>query len=144
MEKDVRWKQRFSNFKKAFGQLQEAVSLHSYSKLEQQGLIKCFEFTYELAWNTLKDYLVDQGYTNITGSKDTFRLSNRVGLITNGERWMEMVSSRNATSHTYDEATANRIAETIRQEYFYDFEHLLTVFNELLIDDMEPKKNDIE
>lgn len=144
MEKDVRWKQRFSNFRKAFGQLQEAVSLHSYSKLEQQGLIKCFEFTYELAWNTLKDYLVDQGYTNITGSKDTFRLSNRVGLITNGERWMEMVSSRNATSHTYDEATANRIAETIRQEYYYDFEHLLAVFNELLIDDMEPKKNDIE
>lgn len=144
MEKDVRWKQRFSNFKRAFEQLEEAVSLHSYSKLEQQGLIKCFEFTYELAWNTLKDYLVDQGYTNITGSKDTFRLSNRVGLITNGERWMEMVSSRNATAHTYDEATANRIAETIRQEYYYDFEHLLSVFNALLADDTEPKQKDSE
>lgn len=125
MAKDIRWLQRFSNFKKAFAQLEEAVSLPAYSKLEQQGLIKGFEITYELAWNTLKDLLQDQGYTGILGSKDTFRLSNQVGLIINGDIWMEMVKSRNATSHTYDESTANEITEAIRDSYYFAFSTLI-------------------
>jgi nucleotidyltransferase substrate binding protein (TIGR01987 family) len=125
MNQDIRWVQRLVNLKKAFAQLADAVSLPAYSKLEQQGLIKCFEFTYELAWNTLKDLLEDQGHTNILGSKDTFRISNRVGLITDGSTWMEMVSSRNATSHTYNEATADDIAKAILDEYFPEFEKLI-------------------
>ena len=69
MNQDVRWLQRFSNLKKAFVQLENAVALPNHSELEQQGLIKGFEITYELAWNTLKDLLQDQGYTSILGSK---------------------------------------------------------------------------
>lgn len=126
MAKDIRWQQRFSNFKKAFVQLEEAVSLPSLSKLEQQGLIKGFEITYELAWNTLKDLLQEQGYTSILGSKDTFRLGNQVGLITDGDVWMEMVKSRNATSHTYDESTANEITEAIRDNYYVAFSILIS------------------
>lgn len=125
MNQDIRWLQRFSNFKRAFAQLDEAVSLPVYSKLEQQGLIKGFEITYELAWNTLKDLLQDQGYTGILGSKDTFRLGNQVGLITDGDTWMEMVKSRSATSHTYDESTANEITEAIRGSYFFAFSTLI-------------------
>ena len=126
MAKDIRWQQHFSNFKKAFVQLEEAVSLPSLSKLEQQGLIKGFEITYELAWNTLKDLLQEQGYTSILGSKDTFRLGNQVGLITDGDVWMEMVKSRNATSHTYDESTANEITEAIRDNYYVAFSILIS------------------
>ena len=132
MAKDIRWQQRFSNFKKAFVQLEEAVSLPSLSKLEQQGLIKGFEITYELAWNTLKDLLQEQGYTSILGSKDTFRLGNQVGLITDGDVWMEMVKSRNATSHTYDESTANEITEAIRDNYYVAFSILISTLEDIV------------
>lgn len=132
MAKDIRWQQRFTNFKKAFAQLDEAVALPAYSKLEQQGLIKGFEITYELAWNTLKDLLQEQGYTGILGSKDTFRLGNQVGLLTNGDIWMEMVKSRNATSHTYDESTANEITEVIRNSYFFAFSTLISTLEDII------------
>lgn len=131
MNQDIRWLQRFSNFKKAFTQLEEAVTLPALSKLEQQGLIKGFEITYELAWNTLKDLLQDQGYTGILGSKDTFRLGNQVGLLTDGPIWMEMVKSRNATSHTYDETTANEITEVIRDSYYFAFSTLISTLEDI-------------
>ncbi len=132
MNQDIRWHQRFTNFKKAFAQLDEAVALSSYTKLEQQGLIKGFEITYELAWNTLKDLLQEQGYTGILGSKDTFRLSNQVGLLNNGDIWMKMVKSRNATSHTYDESTANEITEAIRDSYFLEFSSLISTLEAII------------
>ena len=125
MSLDSRWQQRFNNLKKAFAQLEEAVSLTTYSKLEQQGLIKYFEFTYELAWNTLKDYLENQGHTGITGSRDTFRLSYKLGLVDDGSTWMDMVSSRNATTHTYNAVTADDIAQSIKEVYFHNFEQLI-------------------
>ena len=131
MNQDVRWLQRFSNLKKAFAQLEKAVALPNYSELEQQGLIKGFEITYELAWNTLKDLLQDQGYTGILGSKDTFRLSNQVGLITNGDIWMAMVASRNASSHTYNEDTADRIADAIKVSYIHNFRQLIRTLEEI-------------
>lgn len=68
--------------------------------MERQGLIKAFEFTYELAWNTLRDYLLYQGITDIVGSRDTIRTAFRENLIENGEEWMNMLQSRNRTSHT--------------------------------------------
>lgn len=79
---DIRWQQRFANFKKALQQLQEAVELRGQrelSKLEKQGVIQAFEFTHELAWNVLKDYLQDQGNQNISGSKDATHRSLQGG-----------------------------------------------------------------
>ncbi|GAB2588160.1 hypothetical protein GCM10027190_41330 [Spirosoma areae] len=73
----------------------------------------------------------DQGHTGILGSKDTFRISNRVGLLIDGDTWMEMVSSRNATSHTYNEATADDIAKAIRDEYFLEFEKLISTLENI-------------
>lgn len=79
-----------------------------FTDLEREGLIQRFEYTYELAWNTMKDYLEDQGYRDITGSKDTVKQAFQSGLITDGETWFDMIESRKLTSHTYDEETAEK------------------------------------
>ena len=132
--KDVRWVQRFNHFTKAFKQLQEAVSLaqeRPLSKLEQQGLIQAFEFTHELAWNTLKDFLEERGVQNLYGSRDATREAFKTGLIKNGEAWMNMIQSRNLTSHTYDETVANEIVSAIQKNYFIEFEDFQRKMNEL-------------
>ena len=126
---DIRWIQRFNHFNKAFSQLKEAVELaqqRKLSKLEEQGLIQAFEFTHELAWNTLKDFLESRGVRNLYGSKDATRAAFRTGLIENGEVWMDMISSRNLTSHTYDETTAAKIVSAIIHMYFTEFEAFQT------------------
>ena len=104
--------------------MQEAVELaqeRPLSKLEQQGLIQAFEFTHELAWNTLKDFLENRGAQTLYGSKDTTREAFKTGLIEKGEVWMDMIASRNLSSHTYDEATAAKIAALIRDVYAAEF-----------------------
>lgn len=121
---DVRWIQRYNNFTKALQQLKEAVLLaqkRPLTKLEQQGLIQAFEFTHELAWNILKDFLENRGVQNLYGSKDATRAAFKAGLIENGQVWMDMIQSRNLTSHTYDEATASKISTAIRDTYFTEF-----------------------
>jgi len=131
---DIRWIQRFNHFIKALSQLKEAVELaqqRPLSKLEEQGLIQAFEFTHELAWNTLKDFLESRGVQNLYGSKDATREAFKTGLIENGEAWMDMVKSRNLTSHTYDEATAAQIISAIRNTYFAEFEALRIKLDEL-------------
>lgn len=134
MTEDIRWIQRFDNFIKAFSQLKEAVAVsqqRSLSKLEEQGLIQAFEYTHELAWNTLKDFLESRGTLNLYGSKDVTRQAFKTGLIENGEAWMEMIKSRNLTSHTYDEATASQIVSAILGTYFAEFEVLLVTLDRL-------------
>ncbi len=131
---DIRWIQRFNHFVKALSQLKEAVTLaqqRPLSKLEEQGLIQAFEFTHELAWNTLKDFLESRGVQNLYGSKDATREAFKTGLVENGEAWMDMVKSRNLTSHTYDEATAAQIISAIRNTYFAEFEALRIKLDEL-------------
>jgi nucleotidyltransferase substrate binding protein (TIGR01987 family) len=118
---DVRWKQQFVNFKKALAQLEDAVILskqRELSRLEKQGVIQAFEFTHELAWNVLKDYLEDQGEQNIRGSKDVTRYAFKVSLITDGELWMAMIQSRNASSHMYDEEVSATLFTTIVDNYY--------------------------
>ncbi len=121
---DVRWIQRFNHFSRAFAQLHEAVELsrqRELTNLEQQGLIQAFEYTHELAWNTLKDFLEERGVARLYGSKDLTREAFRVGLVENGEVWMDMIASRNLTSHTYNEDTAAAIAEAIVHSYYAEF-----------------------
>jgi nucleotidyltransferase substrate binding protein (TIGR01987 family) len=131
---DIRWIQRFNHFIKALSQLKEAVTLareRPLSKLEEQGLIQAFEFTHELAWNTLKDFLEERGVQNLYGSRDATREAFKTGLIGNGEVWMNMIQSRNLTSHTYEEAIATEIASAIRSTYFTEFEALRIKLEEL-------------
>jgi nucleotidyltransferase substrate binding protein (TIGR01987 family) len=110
---DVRWRQRFESFKQALAQLLDAAELariRQLSKLEQLGLIQAFEFTHELTWNTLKDFLAARrGHTaRIYGSRDATREAFAVDLIDDGDVWMKMLESRNATTHTYDEANGGQ------------------------------------
>lgn len=121
---DIRWLQRFENFQLALTQLREAVDLfnsRSLTKLEEQGLIQSFEYTHELAWNVIKDYFKEQGNTSITGSKDAAREAFQKGLISDGANWMEMIKSRNATSHTYNQAIAKDIVNKIITLYYKSF-----------------------
>lgn len=116
MTTDIRWRQRFANYQRALAQLSAAVALartRPLSDLERQGLIQAFEFTYELAWHTLKDYLTHEGITDLVGARSTLREAFQQGLIDDGEGWLAMVDARNRTSHTYDEALAHAIADAV-------------------------------
>ena len=124
---NIRWHQRLSSFQKALDKLQQAATLSNKRKLsdiETQGLIKAFEFTYELAWNVMRDFFYYQGTAQITGSRDAIRESFQKGLVDDGDTWMEMIKSRNQTSHTYNEEIAIEIAKKIVDQYlslFIDF-----------------------
>ncbi len=129
---DIRWKQRFSNYRKAFLELKEGLELtgtRALTKLEKQGLIQGFEYTHELAWNLLKDYLEFQGHVGLIGSRDTTREAFKRGLIDDGEIWMEMIRSRNLTSHAYDRDTAESIYTAIVTRYFLQFQALHLEFS---------------
>ncbi|WP_375191686.1 nucleotidyltransferase substrate binding protein [Marinobacter sp.] len=120
VDKDIRWLQRLSNFEKAYRQLDEAVALsqtRALSELEKQGVIQAFEYTYELAWNVIRDYFRWQGNSGITGSRDAIREAFANGLIDEGEQWMQMLKDRNRTSHTYNEETAREILKNILALY---------------------------
>ncbi len=131
---DIRWMQRFDNFKRAFARLADAAAQakqRKLSELEEQGLIQAFEFTHELAWNTFKDFLEARGTVKIYGSRDTTREAFAADLIVNGEAWMKMIEHRNETSHTYNEAIANAIVEAILTRYVTEFEGFQRRFLEL-------------
>jgi nucleotidyltransferase substrate binding protein (TIGR01987 family) len=131
---DIRWEQRFSNYSKAMDKLQESVEFIQSSHLNEitdeveklavldemvkEGLIQRFEYTHELAWKVMKDFAEYQGTTNISGSRDAIREALQMNLIQSGEVWMDMMLSRNKSSHTYNEATANEIYSKILSEYF--------------------------
>jgi nucleotidyltransferase substrate binding protein (TIGR01987 family) len=131
---DSRWIQRYRHCVQAFGQLDRAVDLarqRPLTELEQQGLIQSFEYTHELAWNTLKDFLENKGVQPLYGSKDTTREAFKLGLIEDGEIWMQMINSRNLTSHTYNQEIAEEIAEAIRNHYHAAYRKLLDTLEPL-------------
>jgi len=131
---DIRWIQRLQNFSKALAQLDEAVTLmreRTLSNLERQGVIQAFKYSYELGWNTLKDYLVWQGIESIVGSRDTIREAFSLGLVEDGEAWMAMLVDRNRTSHTYNEQTAQDILANIEQSHHAQLMALLATLTAL-------------
>ena len=123
-ENDIRWKQRFNNYRRALKQLTDAVEIvskqlyseHQYSII-REGLIQCFEFSHELAWKVMKDYAEHQGIMEIFGSRDAIRYSLRLGLI-DDEQWMDTIKDRNVTSHHYDDETASTIESHIINIYY--------------------------
>ena len=124
MKKDIRWVQRFNNFKRSLKQLENAMALmkeRELSDLEKQGVIQAFEYNYELAWNVLKDFYEYQGDQDIQGSRDAIRTAFKRGLIVNGEVWMGMIKSRAMTSHTYREDIAKEILQDIVNLYYQEF-----------------------
>ncbi len=103
MTADIRWQQRFQNFEKAFLLLSDALENSPGSKLEKEGVIQRFEYTFELAWKTMKDYLNFGGITSHL-PRDVIKEAFAHNLIDNGQIWIEMLESRNILSHTYDES----------------------------------------
>mgnify|MGYP001158598829 FL=1 len=126
---DVRWMQRLENYERALATLERAVALAAnrrLSELEQQGLIQAFEFTHELSWLLLKDFLMDQGVSGISGSRDAVREAVVRELLPAGTEatWMAMIRSRNLTSHTYNPALAEEIAQLITSRYANELKDL--------------------
>ncbi len=137
MTQDIRWQQRFANYKKALEQLDSAITLQQQRKLsdlEKQGLIQAFEFTHELAWNCLKDFLEYRGQSGIYGSRDATRKAFELEIITDGESWMDMIITRNRSSHTYNQQVMEEIIDAISNKYFLLFISLS--------DQLEKLKND--
>ena len=131
-QKDIRWEQRFANYNKALQKVSEVIARldleledeeldELLSELEKEGFIQRFEYTYELAWNVMKDYLGYQGNSEIKGSRDAIREAFKINLINNGEVWMDMIKSRIDTSHTYNEETAQEIFVSIVRFYYPAF-----------------------
>jgi nucleotidyltransferase substrate binding protein (TIGR01987 family) len=132
--KDIRWIQRFSNFQKAFNQLTKFIDKPELSELEEQGLIKAFEYTFELAWTTLKDFLEHRGQRDIYGSKDAIRKAFQLNLIDDGENWMDMLISRNRTSYAYNKETADEICRAVKKVYFALFQKFEKKMGQLKLD----------
>jgi len=146
-EKDIRWKQRLTNFIKAYSKLQEAVEPIRNNKnkgywvrlseesfvddLVKDGVIQRFEYAHELAWNVMKDFLEASGNVGLYGSRDATREALSKGLLENGDIWMDMIKSRNKTSHTYNEETAEQIYDKIIDEYFDVFTAFLNKMTEI-------------
>ena len=118
---DIRWKQRFANFEKAFHQLEKFIEKGHLNEFEEQGLIKSFDYTYELGWKVMKDIFEYQGERGILGSRDAIKLAFNRDLISDGEVWANMIEDRIKSVHTYDEKMADDLAFKIQSEYFNSF-----------------------
>jgi nucleotidyltransferase substrate binding protein (TIGR01987 family) len=124
-QQDIRWLQRFLNFRKALAKLRQAVEIveektdfnEKVDELLEEGVIQRFEYTHELAWKVMKDYLEYQGATNIRGSRDAIRQALATDIIDDA-KWMESIEDRNQTSHNYDDDTVSRIYKNILEKYF--------------------------
>jgi nucleotidyltransferase substrate binding protein (TIGR01987 family) len=133
---DIRWVQRYSNFRKALAKMSEAIDIvaekydwqDSIDELLKEGLIQRFEYTHELAWKVMKDYEEYQGYNNIRGSRDAIRLALQIGIIEDKE-WLETIEDRNLTSHNYDEEVAEDVFISIVNDYY----PLLVKFDETML-----------
>ena len=116
--KEIRWRQRFDNFEKAFNQLRSGIEMFGQlDDLAKEGLIQRFEYTFELAWKILKDYLESKG-TEAKFPREVIKSAYQAGLIDNGEIWMEMLDDRNLMAHTYDEKNFRSAVDKITRKYF--------------------------
>jgi len=118
MKKDIRWKQRFQNFERAFIFLNKSCKLESYDELQGAGLVQSFEFTFELAWKTLKDYIEYSGIVvEETTPRKVIKKAFESNVIKNGELWIKMLIQRNLLSHTYNQETFDLSIKLIKNDY---------------------------
>jgi nucleotidyltransferase substrate binding protein (TIGR01987 family) len=124
MEEDIRWKQRLVNFNKAFILLKEAVELYpNLSTIEKEGLVQRFEYTFELAWKTIKDYLQYQEI-DCQFPREVVKKAFENDIIKNGEIWIEMLESRNELAHTYNENNFNKALNNITNRYYFEIKNI--------------------
>ena len=126
---ESRWKQRFQNFEKAFSFLQDIVAKKEYTAIEISGLTNAFEFTFELGWKTIKDFLFEQGI-ELSFPREIIKEAFKTGIIADGHIWMEMLEKRNELSHTYNEDVAKNAVEAINNKYFSAIQQVYYYFKD--------------
>jgi len=125
-DEDIRWKQRFQNFQSAYRLLEDAIVIKQPTEVERAGIIQFFEMTFELSWKLLKDYLEQEGFI-VKTPRQVLKQAFQTEIIDDGEIWLNALSDRNLTAHTYEEKTAAKVERAIRAEYYpaivklYDF-----------------------
>lgn len=133
---DIRWKQRFENFEKAYVKFLKVLELHKKDvndEVYKMALIQSFEFTYELSWNLLKDYLVESGIV-LTEKTPRSAIKEAYGakIIEDGQLWMDIIKTRNILSHNYSESESEEAIQKITDIYYLEFSRILQFFKEKL------------
>lgn len=121
--KEIRWKQRFENYEKTYRVLEKDADGPIQNELERAGLIQLFEMTFELAWKVLKDYLETEGYI-VKSPREAIKIAFQTGIIDDGHIWIDALSNRNLTTHTYDEQLAKKLVKEIQESYFPELQKL--------------------
>lgn len=121
--KDVRWRQRFANFEESYRLLAKYRDCGSDSELERAGVIQFFEVSFELAWKVMKDYLESQ-QLYVNSPRETIKQAFQIGLIDDGHVWIDALTDRNRTVHTYDQALAKKMVFDISNVYFPELDKL--------------------
>jgi nucleotidyltransferase substrate binding protein (TIGR01987 family) len=129
MENQIRWKQRFRNFEKAYRLIEEISAHKTLNKIEQLALIQSFEICFELSWKLLKDYFYEGGL-QLVSPREIIKQAIADEIIENGHAWLDALKSRNLTSHVYDEELAEEITDDIQGEYVKIFTDLYCYFSE--------------
>ena len=118
MGADIRWKQRFQNFEKSLQFLETAMNIQQPDIIQKAGLIQFFEISFELSWNMMKEYLEEQGFTELRYPRESIKKAFETRLITDGHTWLLALENRNLTAHIYDENTAGKVVSEIRNTYY--------------------------
>lgn len=129
--KEIRWKQRFENFDKSYRLLKKYSNQSINTELEMAGIIQFFEMTFELAGKVLKDYLESEGYI-VKSPRETVKQAFQIGLIDDGHVWIDALSNRNLTTHTYDEELAKKMTQEILVSYLPELEKMHNKLSEEL------------
>ncbi|MBF0164021.1 MAG: nucleotidyltransferase substrate binding protein [Magnetococcales bacterium] len=134
---DIRWKQRFDNFQKALVLLREVRErgVATLSEMEKEGAAQRFEFTFELAWKTLKDYMEYQGMNRVDSApRQVIKTATGVGILKDSDIWLEMLLQRNQLAHRYDRRVFNTALDYLESRYHDAFERRHDFFLEKLVE----------
>lgn len=140
-----RWEQRLDSYHKALARLAEIVGAskkRALNEFERDGLVQRFEFTHELSWKLMKAYAEYQGFDGIGGSRDATRKAFEMSLLSDGQSWMDMIKSRNETSHNYDGSMADDVVDSIINKFYpllADFYQKMNSLSALTPDDLFSK-----
>lgn len=140
-----RWEQRLDSYHKALARLAEIVGAskkRALNEFERDGLVQRFEFTHALSWKLMKAYAEYQGFDGIGGSRDATRKAFEMNLISDGQSWMDMIKSRNETSHNYDGSMADDVVDSIINRFYpllADFYQKMNSLSALTPDDLFSK-----
>jgi nucleotidyltransferase substrate binding protein (TIGR01987 family) len=117
MDQEIKWKQRFQTYDKAVKQLNEFIEKGGMTTVEIQSLINSFEYTFELAWKTMKDYLAESGF-DVKSPREAVQVAFSSHLIEEGQMWVDALNKRNLMVHTYTEAAVEEAKHLIVDCYY--------------------------